>query len=72
MTNDNKVFMSLTLVNVKRTQISLHKTITCERGNQHRKLETPIKTRFVNKVIMFDETMEFKQVILLCYGKEKT
>jgi hypothetical protein len=30
------------------------------------------KTKFANKVIMFGETLEFKQVILLCYGKDKT
>jgi hypothetical protein len=26
------------------------------------------KTRFTNKVIMFEEVLEFKKVILLCYG----
>jgi hypothetical protein len=28
-----------------------------------------VKIRFVDKIIMFEETLEFKQVILLCYGK---
>jgi len=36
------------------------------------KLKILVKTRFVNNVIMFKETLEFKVVILLCYGKEKT
>jgi len=36
----------------------------------HWKLKTPIKTRFVNKVITFEETLEFKQIILLCYGRQ--
>jgi hypothetical protein len=35
------------------------------------KLKTPIKTRFVSKVIMLEETLEFKAIILLCYGKQK-
>jgi hypothetical protein len=30
-------------------------------------LKTPIRTRFASKVIMFKETLEFKQAILLCY-----
>jgi hypothetical protein len=33
------------------------------------KLKTLIKRRFVSKVIMFEETLEFKATILLCYGK---
>jgi hypothetical protein len=37
----------------------------------HQKWETTskVKIRFVDKIIMFEETLEFKQVILLCYGK---
>jgi hypothetical protein len=31
-------------------------------------LKTPIITRFVSKIIMFKETLEFKQTILLCSG----
>ncbi len=30
------------------------------------------KTRFANKTIMFEETLEFKQTILLYYGKQKS
>ncbi len=30
-------------------------------------LKTIIRTRFASKVIMFKETLEFKQTILLCY-----
>jgi hypothetical protein len=32
-------------------------------------LKTLVKTRFVSKVIMFEETLEFKVTILLCYDK---
>ncbi len=39
---------------------------------QQQDLKTPMKTRFANKVIMFEETLEFKQTILLCYGRQKT
>lgn len=34
-------------------------------------IETHVKTRFVSKVIMFEETLKFKQV-MLCYGRQKT
>jgi hypothetical protein len=30
---------------------------------------TPTKTKYLNKVIMFEETLKFKQTILLCYGR---
>jgi len=31
-----------------------------------------MKTKFENKVTMFEKTLEFKQGILLCYGRQKT
>jgi hypothetical protein len=31
-----------------------------------------VKTRFVSKVIIFEKVLEFKKVILLCYGQQKT
>jgi hypothetical protein len=31
-----------------------------------------MKIRFANKVIMFEEVLEFKEAILLCYGQQKT
>jgi hypothetical protein len=34
-----------------------------------RKLKTPIKTRFSSKAIMFEETLEFKETIITCYGR---
>jgi hypothetical protein len=43
--------------------------MTCvERELQLQKLKTPMKKRFVSKVIMFEEVLEFKEAILLCYG----
>jgi hypothetical protein len=80
--NDDKVLMGLTLVSVIYVQSSLQKKLLRKRrlewknacignGMRHRKLKTPVKTKFANKVIMFEETLEFKQAILLCYGKQK-
>jgi len=43
-----------------------------ECGLSPQKLKTPIKTRFASKVIMFEETLEFKQAIITCYKKQKT
>jgi hypothetical protein len=31
----------------------------------------PMKINFASKVIMFEKTLEIKQAILLCYGKDK-
>jgi len=36
----------------------------------HQKLKTLVKTRFANKVIMFEETFQFKNAIIICYGKQ--
>jgi len=86
--NDDKVLVGLILVNVKDAQIGLQKIISrikksgkgkqkwekacIESGMWHQKLKTPVKTKFASKVIMLEETLEFKQAILLCYGKQKT
>jgi hypothetical protein len=43
-----------------------------ESGMWHWKLKTLMKIRFVSKVIMVEKTLEFKQIVLLCYGKQKT
>jgi hypothetical protein len=37
-------------------------------GCGFKKLKTQVKTRFASKVIMFEEVLEFKEAILLCYG----
>jgi hypothetical protein len=73
---------------VKDSQVALQKTITWtnkSRKGKHEweracmdsglrpwKLKTLVKTRFVSKVIMFEEILEFKVTTLLCYGKQKT
>ncbi len=41
-------------------------------GSYPWRLKTFIKTRFLGKVIMFEEILEFKVITLLCYGKQKT
>jgi hypothetical protein len=33
------------------------------------KLKTPMKTRFASKIILFKETLEFKDAINLCYSR---
>jgi hypothetical protein len=43
-----------------------------EKGLWPRKLKTPMKIRFGSKLIMFEEVLEFKEAILLCYGLQKT
>jgi hypothetical protein len=35
------------------------------------KIKTLIKTRFASNIIMFEKTLEFKQVIITCYGRQK-
>jgi len=31
-----------------------------------------MKTKFANKVIMFDKLLKFKKAIFLCYGQQRT
>jgi hypothetical protein len=85
--NDDKVLMILTLASVKDVQTSLQKVITWTKksgkgrhewekacinsGMWHWKLKILVKSKFANKVIMFEKTFEFKQDSLLCYGKQK-
>jgi hypothetical protein len=38
-------------------------------GVPPRKLKTSLKTRFFFQVILFQETLEFKHTIALCYGR---
>jgi len=40
-----------------------------ENGMQHQKLKTLVKTKFASKVVMFKETLEFKNATFFCYGK---
>jgi hypothetical protein len=37
----------------------------------HQKLKALMKTKFVNKVILFQETLKYQDVVNLCYGKQK-
>jgi hypothetical protein len=80
--------VNLTLASVKDAQTSLQKVIIwtkklgkgrqkwekdcIESGMRHWKLRSLVKTKFASKVIMFEKTLEFKQDMLLCYGKQKT
>jgi hypothetical protein len=40
-------------------------------GLSHRKQKTLMKIWFLNKVIMFQETLEYCDAINLCYGKQE-
>jgi hypothetical protein len=85
VTNDEKVIASLKHVSVKVARNNLQKTTTwtkklgkgkhewemacVKRGLRFWKLKTPMKTRFTSKVIIFKEVLEFKEALLLCYGR---
>jgi hypothetical protein len=38
----------------------------------HKNLKTLMKTNFVNRVILFHESLKYKDAINLSYGKQKT
>jgi hypothetical protein len=38
----------------------------------HKKLKTLMKTRFMNKMILFQKIMEYWDAINLCYGRQQT
>jgi hypothetical protein len=35
------------------------------------KLKTPMKTHFASRVVLFQDTFEFKNVIVFCYGRQQ-
>jgi hypothetical protein len=35
----------------------------------HPKLKTPMKTKFANKILVFQETLEYRDAINMCYGR---
>ncbi len=37
-----------------------------------KKLKTIVKTHFASKVVLFQETIEFKHVIVFCYGSQQS
>jgi len=86
--NDATICIGFQEVNLKAKQSTLQKTIiwikkfskgggewkrTClDVSLCHRKLKTPMKTRLTNKIILFQETLEYKDAINLCYGSQET
>jgi len=42
------------------------------RAFSHKKFETLMKTNFVNRVILFHESLKYQDAINLFYGKQKT
>jgi hypothetical protein len=83
--NDATICLGFWEVNLKATQSTLQKIImwiknfgkgrsewkrACvDASLHHRKLKTPMKTKFTNKIILFQKTLEYKDAINLCYGK---
>jgi hypothetical protein len=57
---------------IKEKEARMGEKNCIESGMRHWKLKTFVKIRFVSKVIMVEETLEFKQTILLSYGRQKT
>jgi hypothetical protein len=47
-----------------------HKT-SLNIGLSHQKLKTLVKTWFISKVILFQETLEYFDAINLCYGRQE-
>jgi len=39
---------------------------------QHKKLKTLVKTHFTSKVILFQETLKYVNVINICYTKQSS
>jgi hypothetical protein len=80
--DDTKVCVRFSKVNLKEVQSLLQKTLLekNEKGRQKWKepciivrllanmLRIPIKIQFVSHVILFQETLEYYNVISICYG----
>ncbi len=86
--NDTNVCVDFWEVSLKATHSTLHKTITWTKkfgkghnkwqkpcldvGISHQKMKILVKTKFVNKVIIFQKTLEYWDTINLYHGKQKT
>ena len=85
-TTNDKVGCGMKDVSIKHAQAAIHKCITwpkksgkgrqewnracLDSGKRPRKLNTPVKTRLASKVIMFEEALQFWQIIFLCYSRQ--
>ncbi len=85
--NDANVCLGFWEVSLKATQFALQKIImqtkNFSKGHNewkwacidarfnHQKQKTLVKTRFASKVILFQETLEYRNAINLCYGKQE-
>jgi hypothetical protein len=87
-TNEVKVGVNMKKINLKDVQVVLQKTITwtkkskkdkhewekaCHEANLlHKKFKTSKKTHFASKAILFKETLEYVNVINLCYIQQSS
>ena len=85
-TADDKVCDNLTPISVKATQSTIQACITWPKksgkGRQEwakacmdssfrpQKLNTPVKTRFASKVLMFQQALQFRSAMSLCYNRQ--
>jgi len=83
-TDDTKVSIGLTSISIKNVNLFYKKPSPgpkkVEKGVKsgrklvwiwtyiHTNLKTLMKTRFFSKVLLFQETLEFKNIIACCYG----
>jgi hypothetical protein len=88
VTNDATICSSFWEVNLKATYSTLQKTITWTKKSRkgrskwkkacfdarlsHQKLKTPMKIMFVNKMILFQETVEYWDAINFRFGRQET
>ena len=84
--DDSKIYVGLCFVSLKTAQATLQKIITWTKKSRKggrewkeacidaqlrpRKLKTLVKTRFASCVILFQETLEYRNAINMCYGRE--
>ncbi len=86
--NETKVGACMKEVSLKNAQATFQKTITWTRkfgkarlewekayheaNMQHKKLKTLVKTHFASKVILFQETLEYVNVINIYYTQQSS
>jgi hypothetical protein len=82
VTNDDKVFVRLRNVSMKKVHVGLQKTVVCTNkfgkrrqkcehfcfvsGMWHQKLKIFMEIKFPCKVIMFEKNLELKNAIFIC------
>jgi hypothetical protein len=56
---------------IRKGKVRMGESMCIKKGLWHRKFRTLVKIKFFNNLIMFEEALGFKKIIISCYGWQK-